>query len=324
MAMNVPVSAPAAPRRMTLAAVKSGRIAQPVRVLMYGPEGLGKSTFASNAPAPIFLGAEVGTEELDVARFPEPHSWTDVKDAIAELRQSDAHRFQTLVIDTLDWLEPLVWRAVCEAGRKSSIEDFGYGKGYTAALEEWRSLVHSLEGLRREKRMHVVMLAHSHVRPYKNPEGDDYDRYTLKIHDKAGGLLKEWCDAVLFANYETHVLKDGSRGKGFGGGTRVMHTERRAAWDAKNRFGLPEKMPLDWAEFYAAVEASRTDGAVESLRSELTAQLAQLPDSEEARRKSMVAWLDTNDGRNADKLRAAINKVQTFLGTVSTQQAGAQ
>ena len=314
MAMNVPVGAPPV-RRMNLAAVKTGRVAQPLRVLLVGPEGIGKSTFGANAPAPIFLGAEDGISELDVAHFPDPQSWSDVRDGVRTLT-NEAHQYKSLVIDTVDWLEPLCWRAVCESGRKASIEDFGYGKGYVAALDEWRNLIADLEMLRRTKGMHVILLAHSHVKPFKNPEGDDYDRYTLKIHEKASGLIKEWTDAVLFANYETHVLKDGQRSKGYAGGSRVMHTERRAAWDAKNRFGLPEKMALDWSELYAAVESSRSDGAVETLRTELVTLLAALPDSEVRRRDSATAWLETAPAHNADMLRTAINKIQTFLGSV--------
>jgi hypothetical protein len=309
---------------MNLAAVKTGRVAQPLRVLLVGPEGIGKSTFGSNAPAPIFLGAEDGISELDVAHFPDPHSWVDAIDAVRVLT-NEPHSYETLVIDTLDWMEPLCWRAVCESGRKASIEDFGYGKGYVAALDEWRNLIAALEGMRRTRKMHVILLAHSHVKSFKNPEGEDYDRYTLKLHEKAGGLLKEWSDAVLFANYETHVLKDGQRSKGYGGGSRVMHTERRAAWDAKNRFGLPEKLALDWAEFYAHVDASRSDGAIESLRAELTDLLASLPDSEAHRRDSMSSWMDTTAGRNADLLRTAINKIQTFLGSaMPAAQEGAK
>jgi hypothetical protein len=308
---------------MTLSAVKTGRITQPLRVLLAGCEGIGKSTFGSHAPSPIFLGAEDGTAQLDVARFPEPGSWEDVLDAIRVLTNED-HSYRTLVIDTLDWLEPFVWRAVCEAGRKPSIEDFGYGKGYVAALEEWRSFVASLEALRRKRGMHVVLLAHTQVKLFKNPEGDDYDRYTLKLHEKAGGLLKEWSDAVLFANYETHVLKDGSRSKGFGGGSRVMHTERRAAWDAKNRFGLPERLPLDWSEFMAAVDASRTDVMVDALRVELGSLLGQLPESEAARRDKVRSWLDSDAGRDVDVLRTTVNKVKTFLGaTASINQESA-
>jgi len=250
----------AAPPRMSLTKVVSGRIAKPVRVLVWGTEGIGKSTFGASAPSPIFLGAEDGTSELDVARFPEPSTWQDAHDAIAELTNVQ-HEYKTLVIDTLDWLEPLCWRAVCAKGdrgkRVDSIEELPYGRGYTAALDEWRRLLSAVERLRSSRGMHVVLLAHAWIKPFKNPDGDDFDRYELKLHAKAGGLLKEWCDAVLFANYETLTREANGRSKGVSTGARVLHTQRRAAYDSKNRYDLPETLPLDWHAFIEAVAAHR-------------------------------------------------------------------
>jgi DNA polymerase III delta prime subunit len=308
---------------MTLGAVKSGKIAQPLRVLLYGPEGVGKTTFGANAPKPIFLGAEDGHANLDVAYFPEPHSWGDILDAIRVLG-AESHGYETLVLDTLDWLEPFCWKAVCAAGRKTGIEDFGFGKGYVAALDEWRVFVSALEAVRRAKRMNVVMLAHSQVKTFKNPEGDDYDRYSLKVHEKAAGLLKEWSDAVLFTNYETHVLKDGAKAKGYGGGTRVIHTERRAAFDAKNRFGLPETMPLDWSEFANAVEASRAPDVVNVLRADLHTLMQEMQGREPQRVAALAKWLETPAANSADSLRAAINKAKTILGGEAKGSEGVQ
>lgn len=241
--------------------VVRGKISKPIRVLLYGVEGIGKSTFAASAPKPIFLGAEDGTSELDVARLPEPKSWADVFGMVTELTTGE-HEFKTLVIDTLDWLEPLCWDAVCTRGddkgrRKNSIEDFGYGKGYAAALDEWRKLVALVERMRAERSMHVITLAHCQIKTFKNPGGDDYDRYELKLHPKAGGMLKEWCDCVLFANYETLVDDSSGRAKGISTGKRVVQTQRTAAWDAKNRYGFPEQMPLAWKEFAGAIAAHR-------------------------------------------------------------------
>jgi hypothetical protein len=309
----------AAPRRMTLGSVTRGPIQQPLRIMLFGPEGIGKSTFGANAPNPIFLGAEDGTGQLDVARFPEPRSWADALDAVRELTEAE-HPYKTLVVDTLDWLEPLVWRHVCERDRKRTIEEYGYGKGYVAALDEWRVLVAAFERLRRAKPVNVVLLAHSLVRTFKNPEGDDYDRFNLKINEKAAGLLKEWCDAVLFANYETHVLKDGNRAKGYGGGARVMHTERRAAWDAKNRFGLPEKLPLDWAEFREAVKANAGAKAAEAIRREIAERLPRVADEE--RRKDIAAKAAAA-GDNVSQLRVELNRINA-LTTAEDGKEGSQ
>jgi hypothetical protein len=257
---SVPVPKPAvpAPSRMRLDKLIKGRVKQPLRLTLYGVEGIGKSTFGAGMPAPIFLGAEDGTAQLDVVRFPVPESLGDVREAIQTLT-AEKHDFQTLVIDTLDWLEPLIWAHVCARDNEANIEAYGYGKGYSAALDEWRALIADLERLRRAKPMHVLFLAHSSIRSFKNPQGDDFDRYEMKLNAKAGGLIKEWCDAVLFANYETFAKKDEKtkRVRGVDTGSRLIHTERRAAYDAKNRLGLPECLPLSWPDFDAAVEAGR-------------------------------------------------------------------
>ena len=309
---SAPKGAPA-PRRMTLGAVTTASGPQPLRVLLYAPEGCGKTTFGAAAPRPIFLGPEDGTAFLPVKppRFPEPVCWTDVLDAVRELT-TQPHDYQTLVLDTLDWIEPLVWQHICRRDNQRNVEAYGYGKGYVAALDEWRLLVGALEQLRRAKRMHVVALSHAHIKPYKNPEGDDYDRFTLKIHDKAGGLWKEWSDAVLFANYETFLEKDGNRTRATGGGARFLHTQRRAAFDAKNRFDLPARLPLDWAEFALAASlpgpavAARCDG----LRVEIRAALAALGDEKTG--AQVEAWLAAT-GDVVATLEAGLNRLRARL-----------
>lgn len=247
-------------KRMGLTAIKRGKVTDsPVRLLVYGVEGIGKSTLAGGAPSPVFLGPEDGTFHLDVARFPEPRDWQDIMDAVTALL-GDGHEYKTLAIDTLDWIEPLIWSQLVRKANKpeiTNIEDFGYGKGYTKALDTWRELLSLLERVRKEKRMHVILLAHSQVKTWKNPEGDDFDRYTLKIHDKAAGLCKEWCDAVLFTNHETYADKDSrtKRVKGVSTGARLLYTQRTAAYDAKNRYDLPDTLPLNWEELWSAIQA---------------------------------------------------------------------
>lgn len=251
-------SSPPRPSRMTLGAVVKGKRKQPVRAVLYGLEGIGKSTFGANAPGSIFLGAEDGTAHLDVARLPSPESWQDVLDAV-RLLGAEEHPYQTLVVDTLDAVEPLVWAHICKrdsTGQRPlrSVEDYGYGKGYQAALEEWRVFLAAMERLR-AKGMHVVLIAHSWIKPFKNPEGEDFDRYEMKLNAKAAGLVKEWADCVLFTNFEVLAHKDErKRVRGIDSGARLIHTERRAAFDAKNRYSLPETLPLSWADFEAAME----------------------------------------------------------------------
>ncbi len=264
-------------KRMTLSAVTRGRVEKPLRVLLYGPEGVGKSTFAACAPDPIFLAAEDGTSQLDVARFPEPRHWLDANDAVDSLIREE-HSFKTLAIDTVDWLEPMIWQHVVNSARSQnikSIEDFGYGKGYNAALDEWGAFLRKLDQLRDAKNMHIVLLAHSWLKPFKNPEDDDYDRYELKLNAKAGGKLKEWCDAVLFARHETFTARDEKtkRAKGVSSGARVIHTTRTAAFDAKNRHDLPPTLPLSWEDFLVATK-SHAPASAETLR----ARIAELLD----------------------------------------------
>ena len=286
------------PARMSLTALIRGRQERPLRALFYGVEGVGKSTLGADAPGAIFLGAEDGTAHLDVTRFPAPASWADMLEAIRVLGTED-HEFKTLVIDTLDWAEPMLWKHICDRDGKKDIEDYGYGKGYAAALDQWRVFLAYLERLRDKKQMHVILLAHSWIKPFKNPEGDDFDRYELKINNKAGGLIKEWCDHVLFANYETFASKDEKtkRIKGVSTGARLIYTTRTAAYDAKNRADLPESLPLDWSEFYAAVKAhAPADPA--ALKEEIARKAAELGGDTE---KTALQYL-TEAGDDAARL----------------------
>ncbi len=274
--------------RMTLSAITRGRVQAPLRVLCYGVEGVGKSTLGADSPSPVFLGAEDGTAHLDVARLPQPETWRDVLDAVALLTR-ETHDFKTLVIDSLDWVEPLIHRFVCDEAKVKSMEDVSYGKLYVAALEQWRLLINALDRLRVAKRMHVVMVAHALVKGFKNPEGPDYERYQLKIHDKAAALLREWVDELLFARFETFSLKGKGemRAKGVSTGARVVQTIRAAAYDAKTRHGLRDGMPLSWEE----IERGCMAGAEEALtqaQTEAAEALAMVP---EADRPKADAWV---------------------------------
>lgn len=299
-APNLPKPPPRA-SRMTLANLTYGVQSQPLRVVIYGPGGIGKSTFGAQSPHPVFLGPEDGSALLDVSRFPQPETWHDVLDAVRALTE-EPHDFGTLVIDSADWLEPLCWAHVCrigdEYGPKRSIEGFGYGKGYVAALETWRVLISGLDALRRKRRMHVVVIAHGEVKPFKNPDaetGGDYDRWQLKLHRLAAGLFAEWCDELAFATFRTFAQKadpsgpDKKRARGVGS-ERVLYTERRAAFDAKSRHGLPSEMPLSWADFYEATQRGQD---------ELTARL-------KAEVESALSRLAALDAGAAEKARAAL------------------
>lgn len=252
-----PVPIAPQPSRMKLAAVQSSRKDAPTRWLLYGVEGIGKSTFGAEAPSPIFISAENGLKHLDVPMFPAPTSFKDVLDAVDELTTTD-HAYKTLIIDTLDWIEPLLWRDVCQKANAADIEAVGGGfqKGYIAAVDTWRVLLARLERLNETKGMEIGLLAHTTVTTFNNPNGPDYKRFQAAFHVKAYDLVKQWVDLVLFANFEDVYGPDAGkkRGqiKGVSTGKRELFTERTAAYDAKNRLGLPPMIPFSYADFAAA------------------------------------------------------------------------
>lgn len=253
------------PRRVTLAGVTSERRLSPVRVLIYGPGGVGKTTFAAGAASAIILGAEDGADYKTVARFPTADTWQDVLDGIAELRDND-HKFKSLGLDSIDWIEKLIINHVCAKGKKESLEAFGYGAGYALVFDQMRAFIALLDRLRREKGMAIVAIAHSAVKLFNNPEGENFDRYELKLqaakNANVSDLWKEWPDYHLFANFETLTSDSKKSGvKGESTGERYIYTQRTAAYDAKSRLSLPEKLPLNWGAFARAVkEAFEKEG----------------------------------------------------------------
>jgi hypothetical protein len=210
----------------------------------------------SHAPNPIFIGAEKGTEQLDVARFPQTDS---VGELLAQVRalQTEKHEFDSVVLDSLDWVESLIWKSVCDEGKVETIEQYagGYGKGYVRSLDLWRTLLKELSAL--NEKMHVLLIGHAQIKSFQDPElPTAYDRYQLKINDKAAALVREAADAVLFARFETELVKvSGSKPRAKGEGNRIMYTESQPGWDAKNRFNLPFCMPLGWKTFGDAIRA---------------------------------------------------------------------
>lgn len=287
--------------KMTLANVTTGRQQTPYYIVLYGPEGIGKSSFAAGAPSPIFLGEPGGTDHLEVARFPAPDSLDDIWEALDSL-EKESHTYKSVVLDTADYIEPLIWDHVCRVAKKTSIEDLGYGKGYTKALDEWRKLTQRLDAIV-ARGMHVVVLAHSHLKNVRNPMGDDYEHYELKLHGKAAALLKEWPKAVLFTNYVTYVEEDEKkRVRAFGDGSRVIHTEHRPAFDAKNRYGLPLEIPLDWDEFD---RAARLGEPAEVAK--LQEQVAQLIAETSGDLKGRAKDLQAKAGNDAVKLSKLVD-----------------
>lgn len=235
--------------------ITRGKVATPVRGTFYGPEGIGKTTLASQCPGAIVLDTEDGSNYLDVARVSCP-DWLAFTDAMHELTR-DQQGFKTVVIDSADWLERLLIEHILKRAGKKSIEDFGFGKGYTHVAEEFARVLGLADGLI-AKGINVIFVAHSKVVRCSPPDQDEgYDRWELKLTKQTAPLLKEWCDLLLFCNYRLKLVEgqDG-RTRAKGGKERVMYAERSAALDAKNRFGLPPEMPMEIGQLAGIFPAS--------------------------------------------------------------------
>ena len=225
--------------------ITKGKVETAKKVVIYGPEGIGKSTLASKFPEPVFIDTEGSTKELDVARYPTPTEWynilDDLDDALAEAP------CKTIVIDTADWAEQLCSREVCKRLKVSGIEDVGYGKGYTYLKEEFARLLKKCNDLV-NLGVNVVFTAHAQMRKFEQPdELGAYDRWEMKLSKQCSPLLKEWADIVLFCNYKTNVITDqNTKSKKATGGSRVMYASHHPCWDAKNRYGLPDQMEMDF------------------------------------------------------------------------------
>jgi hypothetical protein len=225
----------------------TGKQPAPVKAVLYGPEGIGKTTFASRWPKPLFVDCEGGSGQLDVTRTWAPTSWAMLKGIVQELTK-DALGFQTLVIDTADWADKLAAADVCASNSKASLADFGWAQGWIKLAEEWAKMLDSLTLLQQRQGMNVLFLGHAVMRKIDLPEETgSYDHWELKTEKRSAALLKEWVDLMLFANYKTMVVEIDGKKKAQGG-QRVMYTTHHSCWDAKNRFGLKEELPLDFAK----------------------------------------------------------------------------
>jgi hypothetical protein len=223
--------------------ITRGRQAVAARVVVHGTEGIGKTTLASQFPDALVLDTEDGSRHLDVARV-SMGSWHDLTLAVSELAV-DPQGFRSVVIDSADWAERMLIESMLKGSGKKSIEDFGFGKGYVILTEHFGRFLESCDKLI-SAGINVVFVAHTHVKRTSPPDQTDgFDRYELKLTKQVSPLLKEWADAVLFCNYRLQIVEgaDG-RMKATGGRERVIYTERAAAWDAKNRYGLPAEVPM--------------------------------------------------------------------------------
>lgn len=236
-----------------------GKIKKAKKVVIYGPEGIGKSTFASKFPDPVFIDTEGSTNDMDVARLPRPTSWIMLLEELQYVEKNPGV-CKTLVIDTIDWAEQLCVEHICAKHNKSGIEDFGYGNGYIYTKEEFGRFLNKLTDVI-ETGVNVVLTAHAQLRKFEQPdEMGAYDRWELKLGKKTQSqtspLVKEWADMLLFCNYKTYSIAVDDKGKKHKaqGGKRVMYTCHHPCWDAKNRYNLPDECELDYGVIAGIIE----------------------------------------------------------------------
>jgi len=233
---------------MSLSNIRKKAKQKPPRIVLYGGAGIGKTFFAASMNKPIFVLTEDGMGKIEADHFPLSESFEDVLKNLQSLIDNE-NDYKTLVVDSLDWLEPLIWDKACQDNNFKSIESVGYGKGYVEALKYWRIYLNLLNELR-EKGYTIMQIAHNQIKRFESPEIEAYDRHELKLHRKAADLILEHSDCCFFANFKLGTVQV----KGKGGnmttkavaGDRVVYTVEKPAYLAKNRYALPESLPFDW------------------------------------------------------------------------------
>lgn len=236
---------------MKLSQIQTGRVVSPPRLIVYGQEGIGKSTFAAAFPTPIFIQTEDGLAEIGADRFPLAETFDDVREALAALIE-EPNEYKTVVVDSLDWLERLIWDKVCADNKVTTIEAIGYGKGYTMALTYWREILDCLDKLRKQKKI-LLLLAHAVAEDYTDPEVAGLKRFTPRLHKSARSLLAEYVDAVLLATRLYGAAKGGDATN-----PRVVRSEATSFQVAKTRYTIPPILPLDAPTVLQAIAASQS------------------------------------------------------------------
>lgn len=254
---------------------------EPMKVLIYGVEGIGKTTFASKFPDPIFIDTEGSTGFINARKLPNPTSWTMLLDELEDIKSEP--RGKTLIIDTLDWAERLAKKYLMDKNKWAAIDSTNYGSRYVALSDEIGKLLNKLTEIK-DAGINVVLTAHAETKKHELPdEMGQYDKYTLKLEKRDAGLAKEWADMILFFNYKTTIISDSkSNSKKATGGQRVMYTTHKPAWDAKNRLGLPDELPIDFEAIRELFEAKTGMGTTqiksESTQKTQTQQQMPLPE----------------------------------------------
>lgn len=244
---------------ISLASLKKVSNDRPPIICIHGGPGIGKTTFAANSPDCVFIRTEDGLGNIEATAFPVSSSFEEVMEAIGALA-SEEHTFKWLVLDSLSALEPLIWDAVARAEDKKSIEDLGYGKGYVMALDRWRELLDALSYLAATKGIGSILIAHSDIVRFEPPEMAAYDRVQIKLHKRAFQLIYERADVIGYAAPEVFLRQDGdpksikgARNIATGTGNRWLNLVEKPSFIAKNRYQMPERLPLEWNAFISAL-----------------------------------------------------------------------
>lgn len=260
--------------------IEKGKKELPVKGIVYGVEGIGKTTFASKFPRPLIIDVENGSWQMEVDRIC-PQTYAEFKAIIKELT-ANSQGYQTLVIDSADWLEKMMIQHICQCSNIDSIEKYekGYGKGWNKLCEDWGSLLDALDRLRTKNGVNLLFIGHSKIKRYEPADDSAYDRYTLNMNEKTGELLKKWSDLTLFVKYDTYTVEENGKIKVKGGGRRVMHTSFHPCWDAKNRYGLPEKLDLNFSTIAHIIPAGPAVAPEQISCNEKNAPVTPEPDIE--------------------------------------------
>lgn len=319
-------TASAAPRetrkRFSMADIHKGKRKAPDKILLYGVKGVGKSSWGADAPSPIFIASEEGVDHLDVASW-HPKSYDEVLDCIALLTE-EQHDYKTLVIDTIDWVEHVVRDKVIaenrdKSGRPWTTADYqSYGQGVKLAADEFRKLIRAMEKMQKERGMEVILLAHCISTNFKNPTGEDYQIYKPAMTgDLLPNLFGDWVNALLFATYDITVQRGEGwkKNKAHSDGSRVVYTTYGAAWDAKNRWGLPAAIELNYKDYATFRDAERS-ASVTAMLEEVTVLRGKLEvDDDQA--KKLDGWI-----AKAGEHPAHLQKVIDTLAVKLNEQGG--
>jgi hypothetical protein len=290
--------------------IKKGPQPRAIRTVIYGPEGIGKSTLASQFPDVVFFDFEHGTDSMDVARFDTPEDFDGVLTLLNIISQEDVCK--TVVLDTADKLEQLISRHVCLKYGISSIEDAGYGKGYTYLAEAWIELMKVCDKVI-DSGKNIVFVAHAQMRKFEQPdEMGAYDRWELKLSKKTSPLLKEWSDMLLFCSYKTNVVTDEkTKSKKAVGGKRVMYSAHNPCWDAKNRFGFADSMDMSFDEIAGAFKAPA------DIKADTIAELRKMFQVADIKENDVMAYLKAKGQTDGSSLEELSLKILQFIKTNS-------